>query len=159
MIVMRVVGHDAFVASRLRHLQDVLLVLMQIHYQDDGDADAAAVWRYLGETPLWTETAEFAADEDNPLTATLDGELQIAIRHVDDRIAEAKLAKLRLVRERDDSDAWFLPAAEVERTAKLAGLTRPPKKAISVVFLAVLVLAAAALLLIGTWLVAWRLRP
>lgn len=59
------------------------------------------------------------------LDVTLEGEIVITMWHGDRQIAGANVSSLSLHRADGQTQAWFLPAAEVERTANVAGLGPP----------------------------------
>ncbi len=94
------------------------------YYEDDGRADEATVWRYLQRQPIMVDdgVTNIETDADNPLEAQLKGDLLLRIQHVERIIAQARLSTLTLCREHQQTQAWFLPVAEVERTAAVAGL-------------------------------------
>jgi hypothetical protein len=103
-------------------------VVIHSYYQDDGLADAATVWRYLQRPPLMVDDDAMAVETNaaSPLEAELTGEdLAIRIQHAHRIIAEARLSTLSLRRVDEQTRRWFLPAAEVERTAAIAGLGMP----------------------------------
>jgi hypothetical protein len=103
------------------------IVIAHTFYDDGGRADAATVWRYLKDPPIMVDDDATAiqADPDNPLQATLDGDLLIRIQHKTRVIAQARLCTLILRRVDEQTQRWFLPTAEVERTAVAAGVGRP----------------------------------
>ena len=102
-------------------------VIVHTFYEDGGRADAARVWRYLQDPPIMVndDVTAVQADPDNPLHATLEGDLQIRIQHKTGVIAQARLSTLMLRRADEQTQQWFLPVAEVERTAGAAGLGPP----------------------------------
>lgn len=113
----------------------------------DGGADAATVWRYLSETPNFgtrqevtdekvdgqpdgrkevvRKFAPFSVDENDPMRATLTGDVVVRILHASQTIAEVKVSELTLIRDDSSEDRWYVPEAEVEHTAMLAGLGTP----------------------------------
>jgi hypothetical protein len=102
-------------------------VVAHTFYDDGGRAKAARVWRYLKDPPIMVDDDATAvqADPDNPLRATLRGELLVKIQHKTRVIAQARLSTLELCRADEQTQEWFLPKAEVERTASAAGLGPP----------------------------------
>jgi WD40 repeat protein len=102
-------------------------VIAHTFYDDGGRADATAVWRYLKDPPIMVDDDATAvrADPSNPLQATLEGNLLVRIQHKTRVIAQARLSTLMLRRADEQTQEWFLPMAEVERTAGAAGLGRP----------------------------------
>ncbi len=96
-------------------------------YDDGGRADAARVWRYLKDPPIMVDedATTVQADPKSPLQATLEGDLVVRIQHKTRIIAKARVSTLILCRESEQTQEWFLPAAEVERTASAAGLGPP----------------------------------
>jgi hypothetical protein len=98
-------------------------VLLETYYQDGGRADAATVWRYLGRKPIMVaESPRIVAKTGDAKRAQLDGEVTISVLHAGRLIGRAKVSGLTLVRGDPGSEDWFLPGAEVERTARLAGV-------------------------------------
>ncbi len=110
------------------------IVVAHSYYEDDGRADAASVWHYLQHPPIMVDNgvAGIEADAEQRLEAHLEGDLLLRIQHVERIIAQARLSTLTLCREHEQSRAWFLPVAEVERTAAAAGLGPPAKRLTSV---------------------------
>jgi hypothetical protein len=104
-------------------------VIAHTFYDDNGRADAARVWRYLQNPPIMVDDDVTAvqADPDNPLQATLEGDLLVRIQHKTGIIAQVRLSTLVLCREDEGTQQWFLPVVEVERTAGAAGLGPPPR--------------------------------
>jgi hypothetical protein len=102
-------------------------VVMHGYYQDGGLADAATVWRYLQRPPIMVDDDAVAvkANAASPLQAELAGDVTMRIQHVNHIIAQARLSTLALRRVDEQTFGWFLPAAEVERTAAIAGLGGP----------------------------------
>jgi hypothetical protein len=102
-------------------------VIVHTFYEDGGRADAARVWRYLRDPPIMVDDDVTAvqADPNNPLQATLEGDLLVRIQHKTGIIAQARLSTLVLCREAEWTQQWFLPVVEVERTAGAAGLGPP----------------------------------
>jgi hypothetical protein len=102
-------------------------VVIHSYYQDDGLADAATVWRYLQRPPIIVDDDAMAvkANAASPLEAELVGDVAIRIQHVNRIIAQARLSTLALRRADEQTSGWFLPAAEVERAAAIAGLGKP----------------------------------
>jgi len=94
------------------------------YYDDNGRAGPAKVWRYLGEQPILVakEPGGVAPDAENPKTAVLAGKVRIRVQHTDRIIVEATVERVRLVRKDATTRKWFLPADEVERIAKAAGI-------------------------------------
>jgi hypothetical protein len=81
-------------------------------------ADADTVWRSLKRVELQpVKGYKVEADSDDPLRATLKGEVIIQA-YVGGHIGErAEVSELKLVREKDDA-LWKVAPAEVERTFK-----------------------------------------
>jgi hypothetical protein len=84
----------------------------------------ALIWSRLHTLRLKPHTP-IAPSPDNPLEATLSGDLRLVLLHVDRTLAEAKLDRLRLVRAAPGAHEWRLPPEEVVRTAEAAGLELP----------------------------------
>ncbi|MBC8876144.1 MAG: hypothetical protein H8E44_42505 [Planctomycetes bacterium] len=124
-------------------------LVLHTYYDDGGKADAATVWRYLGRQPIMLEeeTMSVEPDTQNPLRATVDGDILIRFSHVDRVLAQTKLTRLNLIRSDAQSSMWFLSEQEVERTATIAGLG-PPSAVPEVDFFAVSVLVGFALLVV-----------
>jgi hypothetical protein len=98
-------------------------LLLETYYQDGELADAATVWRYLGLRPIMVEESPLVvADTADPTRADLSGDVTISIQHAGRLIARAKVSGLTLTRGDPRGLQWFLPSAEVERTARAAGL-------------------------------------
>ena len=102
-------------------------VIAHTLYDDGGRADAARVWRYLKDPPIMVDenATTVQADPKSPLQATLEGDLLVRIQHKTRIIAKARVSTLILCRESEQTQEWFLPVAEVERTAGAAGLGLP----------------------------------
>jgi hypothetical protein len=135
--------------------------ILHAYYDDGGRAEAATVWRYLQRPPKGVdETATvIPVDAANPLLAKLEGDVTVGIQHADRIIAQARVSSLALRRLDEKSSAWFLPAAEVERTAVLAGLgvpTKPPMDR-GLLLLTVAGLALPTAAVVGLLFAAWRL--
>ena len=81
----------------------------------------AAVWGTLEGQSL-VEASPIKAEREDPKKAVLKGRIHIAILHVRNEIATAKISELRLVRDSDTADQWKLAPGEVKRTAQAAGL-------------------------------------
>ena len=128
-------------------------VIVHTFYDDGGRADAARVWRYLQDPPIMVDDDVTAvqADLNSPLQATLEGDLLVRIQHKTGIIAQARLSTLVLRRESEQTQAWFLPVAEVERTAGAAGLGPPSTPWREVMLPAGLtpIVAILALILVG----------
>ena len=79
-------------------------------------------WRRAGKEPFASEShlVLVKADEENPLRATLTGQVQIKITHVDKVMTSATLTNLVLVRSTPESLKWHLAPAEVERVKQVA---------------------------------------
>ena len=71
--------------------------------------------QHLGAKGGYAENFEVKPDADNPLTATLTGNLSIVSRYG----GTAELTSLKLVRANAKTDEWQLAPGEVERTFKL----------------------------------------
>ncbi len=101
-------------------------VLLETYYQDDGLADAATVWRYLGRKPITVaESPLVLANGDDSTRADLGGDVTIGALHAGRAIVRVRVSGLRLVRDAPSSTKWFLPDYEVERTAGIARLGPP----------------------------------
>ncbi|MCO6457904.1 MAG: hypothetical protein J5I93_21585 [Pirellulaceae bacterium] len=102
-------------------------VVARTYYSDNGRADAATVWRYLERPPIMADTdvAAIPSSPDDPLRATLSGDVRIRFQHTDRVLAEAQVHSLTLRRDDATSQNWYLSPAEVERTAAAAGLGAP----------------------------------
>lgn len=97
--------------------------VLRTYYDDRGTEDAVTVWGYLAGQPIMVAKGTVvAADKDQPRQAHLDGKVRIRILHVDRVIAEAQVDSLQLQRRDPRQALWYLPGAEVRRTAKAAGL-------------------------------------
>jgi hypothetical protein len=135
--------------------------ILHAYYDDGGLADAATVWRYLQRPPKGVDETASAvpADAANPLLAKLEGDIIVRMQHADRIIAQARVSSLALRRMDEKSSAWFLPAAEVERTAALAALGMPTKPPMDrgLLLLTVAGVALPAAAVVGLLFVAWRL--
>jgi len=85
---------------------------------------AAKVWRNLGREPAEVDEPGLAVapEPGNPLRATLTGEVEIKLTHAIFLLGYCKVTNLILIRRDANSPRWYLPRAEVERTARAAGL-------------------------------------
>jgi hypothetical protein len=132
-------------------------VLLKTDYQDDGLANAATVWRYLGRKPIMVEEPPLAlANTGDPMRADLGGDVMISIQHASRLIARAKVTRLTLARGDPSSTQWFLPGEEVERTARVAGLG--PDVSARSVWSRWIALATFAFLCLSLWWFARRFR-
>jgi hypothetical protein len=129
-------------------------VIAHTCYDDNGRADAAMIWRYLATPPIMVDEDIAAFEPDRrSLEVNLSGELVVRFQHTDRVIAQAQLSTLTLQRTDARTQAWFLPASEVERTAGVAGLGAPSgtpggrtlsSGEVTIVVVAVLMLGAIA---------------
>jgi hypothetical protein len=97
---------------------------------DSGEADTATVWRYLKgldlRPPDRTDSLggrrilDIGHDPDQPLRATLRGDILI-VCHATDK--EARVRRLVLVRP-DEESRWRVAAEEVERTLEVSRKAR-----------------------------------
>ncbi len=102
-------------------------VVLRSAYKDGGRVDGATVWRYWGTEPMFGEVSHpFEASSEDPLRTTLVGSLHLKFEHVNRIIVEGRVNKLTLIRTHIDSNLWFLPRTEVERIAKLSGISAAP---------------------------------
>ncbi len=127
-------------------------VVIHTYYQDEGRADAATVWRYLAEPPIMVDddVTNIETTSEDLLSAALTGNLLIRIQHGDRIIARSQLARLMLRRADPQTQAWFLPEEEVERTAVVAGLGPPQPPVIETLLGGyVATIATALLILVG----------
>ena len=118
-------GGESASAARLIHVrfESARRLLLETFYQDGGLADAATVWRYLGRKPIMVaESPLVVANTADPVRADLSGDVTISVQHASRLIARAKVSGLTLTRGDPQNPQWFLPGAEVERTARAAGL-------------------------------------
>ena len=111
--------------------------------------DAARTWARLEELTFMA-VSEVAPSGDDPLKADLTGEVRISIGLI--ALASATTDRLQLVRA---GGGWRLPAAEVERTARAAGLDITKMRDSLPTMVIAGALVAMALIGIGGWLV-WR---
>ncbi len=133
------------------HIEQDGKVVVHTYYDDGGRADAATVWRYLATPPIMVDDDVTAIEVGHPtLEANLTGDLVIRFQHTDSVIAQARLSTLTLQRTDKQTQAWFLPDSEVERTAAAAGLGAPSRLpsgvALSAEELAIVVVVAFILL-------------
>lgn len=142
---------ESAAAARLLqvHIECDGQLVLHTYYDDGGRANAATVWRYLGRQPIMVEeeTVTVEPDAENPLQATLEGDILIRFSHVDRVLAQAELSRLTLTRLDDQSSTWFLSEQEVERTATIAGLG-PPSAVPKIDFFVVPALIGLALLVV-----------
>jgi hypothetical protein len=125
-------------------------LLLEAYYQDGGLADATTVWRYLGRKPIMVgESPLVVADIADPTRADLSGDVTISVQHAGRLIARAKVSGLTLRRVDPQNLQWFLPGAEVERTARAAGLGQV--KSPMSVWLWCITLATFAFLCLSLW--------
>ena len=103
-------------------------VVAHTYYEDGGRADAATVWRYLAKPPIMVDednTKLEPSGDDQPLAITLNGKLVIKIQHTNNVMTQGEFTSLSLRRDDFQTQAWYLPEAEVERTAGVIGLGPP----------------------------------
>lgn len=145
------------------------VVVVHTYYQDNGRADAATVWRYLQDDPIMVddEVTTLEGDHGNPLVQTLHGDVVVRFQHTHRVIAQVRVTNLTLQRADAQSQQWFLPAADVERTAALAGLGPRSKPSPDPMLVGMLLgpPLVAVLVLAGIAAIVWvlfrrsRLRP
>ncbi|NQT89337.1 hypothetical protein HQ560_21390, partial [bacterium] len=101
-------------------------VVLQTYYDDGGRADGPTVWRYLATEPIMVAKKPMAITPDakDPKTAALAGAIRVRVQHVRTILAEAAVRRLKLIRKDAAAQKWFLPAGEVERAAKEAGIDK-----------------------------------
>jgi hypothetical protein len=123
-VVLLLSGESASAARLLNvRFESAGRLLLETYYQDGELADAATVWRYLGRRPIMVEESPLVvADTADPTRADLSDDVTISVQHAGRLIARAKVSGLTLTRGDPRSLQWFLPGAEVERTARAAGL-------------------------------------
>ncbi len=81
---------------------------------DSGTADVDTVWRYLKDAQFGGERGfRIIPDKDNPLRATLEGDIIVRIRYG----GSAKVNRLIMMREKDAS-AWRIEPAQIENLLK-----------------------------------------
>ena len=81
----------------------------------------AAIWDTL-QGQSFEAVGEIKPEPTDPQKAVLKGKIRIAILHVNNEIATAKINELRLIRDAKSADRWKLATGEVQRTAQAAGL-------------------------------------
>lgn len=81
-------------------------------------------WEKAGKKPFSADAKlnRVVPNTDDPLSATIKGDVRIQIKHVDAVKTKAVLKDLELVREAPDSHSWYLAEDEVARVKKAAGL-------------------------------------
>lgn len=102
--------------------------VLTTYYADDGYPPPEEVWRYLGHAPnmVEDESASVTPAADDPLKAKLEGDVVISVNRRD---SQARFKDLMLVRDDATKQQWYLPADEVQRTARIAGLGPiPPRR-------------------------------
>jgi hypothetical protein len=95
-------------------------LVLTTYYSDNGHPPAAEVWQGLGASPNMAdeEKATVAASPDDSLKARLTGNIVISIKNTGTRV---QVNELKLVRDDATKQEWYLPAEELERTARMAG--------------------------------------
>jgi len=90
---------------------------------DNGEASAADVWRRLSVTELApVDGAEVKPDADDPLRATLRGNIAIDVTYG----GKATVKELHLVRKSPTAVGWTVDSADVEQLAREIGLPDTP---------------------------------
>jgi hypothetical protein len=83
---------------------------------DVGDTSTEAeIWDSAGEVPFSTKVDAIEPSDADPLTAEVEGSVQIRILWTDSVESAVTLEGLRLVRSAPESDDWRLPSAEIRR--------------------------------------------
>jgi hypothetical protein len=74
-------------------------VIVHTYYDDGGRADAATVWRYLGDPPIMVEdeATHIAADASRPLELALEGDILLAWRSHRPGAVSVNVAEMRRV--------------------------------------------------------------
>lgn len=85
-----------------------------------GASTTAAEGWYQLEGQRLRAVEAIAPDPADPNTATLTGELRVALTHDGKQFAAALLDRLRVVRVRGSDDLWEIPRDELERATKPA---------------------------------------
>jgi hypothetical protein len=86
---------------------------------DNGEAPPGVVWRRLSSTELApVDGAEVKPDADDPLRATLRGNIAIDVTYG----GKATVKELRLVRQTPTAVGWTVDSRDVEQIAKDIGL-------------------------------------
>jgi len=99
-------------------------IILATLFDADDSSTASEIWDASGERPFATEVAatSLGQSEASPLKAELTGSVEIKITHTTNLQTSATLTGLTLVRSAPASDDWRLPAAEITRAKKAAGL-------------------------------------
>ena len=96
--------------------------LLTGQHGDQGGAPPAVVWRYLRVSQLGpVQGASIAPDPDNPLRATLRGDITVEVRYG----GKATVKELHLVRQTPTA-GWTVAQDDVERMARDVGLGTIP---------------------------------
>ena len=84
----------------------------------------AQLWDEAGERPFTTKlaTSTLQASPSDPLTAALSGPVEVRIIWCDDVQSVVQLDGVTLVRSERGRDDWRLPAPEIQRAKRAAGL-------------------------------------
>lgn len=87
-------------------------VVLRASEADDGRADSDAVWQYLKEI-RFRDSRDIAIlpDADDPLRATLRGEIRVAIRYG----GSIRVSLLTLVREKKTANEWAILPEQVDK--------------------------------------------
>ncbi|MEI7728462.1 MAG: hypothetical protein WCO56_02775 [Verrucomicrobiota bacterium] len=101
---------------------------LQASYSSGDRTPVENVWRDLKEPPCFgseERLTHITPDPQQTNRAVLTGDITLKLLHVDRVLAQVKLDRLELTRPEGQPQGWHLTAAEVERTAKLAGFSEP----------------------------------
>jgi LPXTG-motif cell wall-anchored protein len=97
--------------------------MLESAYVDDGHADAAEVWSYVAQNPLWVEVAPAKTDRSlDESRIDYKGAITIRVNQADYTIVEAKTDHAAIVRDSESGDRWYVPVEELDRIAAENGL-------------------------------------
>jgi hypothetical protein len=109
-----------------RYLEiDVLHKGRPVLHEESGAPDhhsPSVVWRGLSGLPLM-ECNSLESDPANPLTRTLRDDVIVKIQHTQKPFVVVRTDTLTIQRRNEADQEWFISSEEVERLAKLQGLT------------------------------------
>ena len=102
--------------------QDGETIGQMIYTGPDGGprSDPAKYWALLGKAPEITSAVKIEPDKEGGRTATLKGDIEISVEIRNQfNMGTVQTDMLSLVRDDGRSDAWYIPAKELERIQAL----------------------------------------
>lgn len=85
-------------------------------------SEAAEMWERAGDAPFSNQTARLEPSAEDPLTASVPGEVEVRLVWAGKPESRVTLDGVRLVRDAGGEGAWRLPPAEIQRIKAAAGL-------------------------------------